>query len=80
MTKNRLNSWKRLEKNWKNAAGIAAIATSAIFIRVGRNAPVIWRSVATCSRLNYMIISQACRLSCTLPPWSLSNLNYLKMA
>ena len=33
---------KWLEKNWKNAAGIAVIVTSAIFIPVGRNAPDIW--------------------------------------
>ena len=42
MTKKQIKQLESAGKNWKNAAEIAAIVTSAIFIPVGRSAPVIW--------------------------------------
>lgn len=61
MTKKHIKQLETAGRKLEKCGGDCRRCDKCHIIHVGRNAPDIWRSVATCSRLSYMTILQVCR-------------------
>lgn len=78
MTKKHIKQLETAGRKLEKCGGDCRRCDKCHIIHVGRNAPDIWRSVATCSRLSYILYCKCAVAEGTQPPWSLSNLNCLK--